>query len=66
MTNSSVGTLMYKGVRSFGWIFWYWHRIKQRIGKGYTMRIIDKLYYKVVITAFKSMEWYKYEMAKSQ
>ena len=29
-TGTKLGTLMFLGVRLFGWIFWYWHRLKSR------------------------------------
>jgi len=50
---------MYVGVRSAGWIFWYWWRIKQKIGKGFEMSLSDKLYSKIVKLTLKSMTWYK-------
>jgi len=66
MTNSSVGDLMFFGVRSFGWVFWYWHRIKQKIGRGGTMNLCDKIYSKVITKTIKNMDWYKYEVRKRE
>lgn len=65
MTNSSVGTLMYLGVRHFGWIFWLWHKIKQKIGRGQKMSGFDRLVQRVVINTWKKMDWYKDEMERS-
>lgn len=30
VSHSRIGDFMYLGVRIFGWIFWYWHRLKNR------------------------------------
>lgn len=55
MTNSSVGDLMYAGVRAFGWFFWLWHRIKQKIGKSKKLNLWERTYSKVIKTIFRAI-----------
>ena len=29
-TGTRLGDIMFLGVRIFGWIFWYWHRLRMK------------------------------------
>ena len=65
MTHSLVGDLMYAGVRSFGWIFWLWHRVKQKLGRGEKMNIFDRLVQRIIKSSFeKIFDEHKIQFAK--